>query len=313
MKNIKVGVLLGGKSKERPGSLKTGKTVIDSLQSQNYDVLPIDPIEENLIDKLKSVDCVFNALHGWYGEDGKIQGLMEILGIKYTGSGVLASAIGMNKVIFKKLIITENIPTPPFVEIDGHDIKSEIKKIVDTLGLPIVIKPIEEGGSLGISIINDLTSFSDTIISTTHVYNNLFVEKYIKGKFLTVGLLGKYKEPKLLPVMKITYNSEFYDYEVKHTQGAAQYNVPADIPPEIYKKTQDYAQRIYILLGCHGPLRVDFIYGDDQEVYVLEVNTIPGLSPIGNLPAIAAAAGITYDDLINEILSSAFNKPTFLP
>lgn len=311
MKNIKVGVLLGGKSKERPGSLRSGNTVIESLRKQNYNVIVIDPSDEGFIEKLKGVDCVFNALHGRYGEDGKIQGLMEELGIKYTGSGVLASAIGMNKVLFKKILIAENIPTPAFAEFNIFNIAEESRRICKELGFPIVIKPISEGGSLGISIAKSEEELIEIISKTGQEYDNLFAERFVKGDFLSVGLLGRYGKPKVLPVLRVEYISEFYDYEVKHTHGAAKYIVPADIPKISYKEVQEYAERIYISLGCHGPLRVDFIYGEDGIPYTLEVNTIPGLSTIGNLPAIAAAEGINYDQLVEIILKSAFNKPFY--
>jgi len=309
MKINKVAVLYGGKSKERPGSLKTGENVIKALKKLGYNVKEVDPINDNLIDDLSDVDCVFNALHGWYGEDGKIQGFLETLNIAYTGCGVLASALCMNKILFKKVLISENIPTPKFI-LATDDILPDVG---DLLGFPVVLKPNEEGGSLGISIIKDKNELVERYFETKKHYNDLFFEKYIDGDFMSVGLLGSYNSPKYLSILQVKFSGEFYDYEIKHTKGAAEFIIPPKIPKEKISEIQSYSERLYNIFGCHGPIRVDLMYTKDEKPYFIEINTVPGMSSIGNLTAIAQETGYTYEQLIEEILFSAFNKPIFLP
>jgi D-alanine-D-alanine ligase len=307
----RVGVLYGGRSKERPGSLRSGVAVMEALTRIGYEVVPIDPQEPAFTSALDGIDCAFVALHGWYGEDGKIQGLLECLGIPYTGCGVLASAAGMNKIMFKKILTAENIQTPRYdAVLDG-----DADRIIANLGLPLVIKPVEEGGSLGVSICQTREAVAEAIVQTSKNYDELMAEEYISGEFMTVGLLGAYKSPRVLPVLHIEFDGEFYDYEIKHTAGASRYTVPAALPPEEYEAIQDLSKKVYLALGCHGAVRVDFIQSnnDGRGLYVLEANTVPGLSRIGNLQAIASAAGMPYDDLVQEILMSAFDKPRFLP
>lgn len=306
----RIGVLYGGRSKERPGSLRSGQAAIEALVRTGYEVVAIDPLEPDFLDALSGIDCAFVALHGWYGEDGKVQGLLESLGIPYTGCGVLASAVGMNKVMFKKLLIAENIPSPRYLPVE----EGGCDQIIASLGLPVVIKPVEEGGSLGVSICRDSASLSKAIRYTSECYGELMAEEYIVGDFMTVGLLGSYKAPRPLPILQITFDGEFYDYDIKHAPGAARYTVPADIPRDDYDYIQALARKVYLALGCHGAVRVDLIWSlREGKPYVLEVNTVPGLSHMGNLKASASAAGLAYDDLIREILMSAFDKPAFLP
>ena len=290
--------------------MKSGQAVMEALVQIGYEAVPIDPQEPDLTRALSGVDCAFVALHGWYGEDGKMQGLLESLGIPYTGCGVLASAAGMNKVMFKRVLFAENIPAPRYMPVG----EGGCDQVIDCLGLPVVIKPVEEGGSLGVSICRDRESVSAAIRHTSKCYDELMAEEYIAGDFMTVGLLGTYKSPRVLPVLQIAFDGEFYDYDIKHTPGAARYTVPADIPHEDYDCIQGLAKKVYLALGCHGPVRVDLIRSSkDGRPHVLEANTVPGLSRIGNLQAIASAAGLSYEDLIREILMSAFNKPPFLP
>jgi D-alanine-D-alanine ligase len=216
----------------------------------------------------------------------------------------------MNKVMFKKILMAEGIPTPRHEPV----VDADVDGIIARLGLPLVIKPVEEGGSLGVSICQTRESVAKAICQASKCYDELMAEEYIVGEFMTVGLLGTYKAPRVLPVLHIGFNGEFYDYDIKHTAGAARYTVPADLPQEEYEVIQTLSKRVYLALGCHGAVRVDLIRsGKDGRPYILEANTVPGLSRIGNLQAIASAAGLSYDDLIQEILTSAFEKPRFLP
>jgi D-alanine-D-alanine ligase len=311
-----IGVLYGGRSQERPGSLLSGRFVIESLERLEYSVIPIDPLTDNLLLLLNNVSRVFLALHGWYGEDGKIQGYLETVGIPYTGSGVLASALAMNKVIFKQIMSAACIPTPRYYVFDhsSSNIERGVETAVRSLNLPVIIKPWSGGGSLGVAIAQTCDEAIDATVEASREFGAVFIEEYIQGDFLTVGMLGTYGSPKVLEVLRVITTTGFYDYNAKHTVGNAIYEVPAILPASIREGAIEFASRIYRLLGCHGPLRVDMILGKHAGIQILEANTLPGLSAQNsNLARIAAAVNINYDQLIEEILGSCYGKPQYVP
>lgn len=310
-----VSVLLGGRSKERPGSLRSGEAAIDALQRLGHFPSAVDTntLTDSVFEVLKRSDCAFLALHGRFGEDGKIQGLLELIGVPYTGCGVAASAIAMDKHHFKRFAKAESIPTPRFRRVDRADLQFEVERITQELEFPVVLKPVSEGGSLGISIVTDCDALAHAIVKQDPTYYPLIAEEFIRGTFLTVGLLGEYGSPDALPVLQVNHAGDIYDYDIKHTAGQAEYIIPARIPVKDYNLAQEFAAKIYLALGCHGPLRVDFMYSTSGELFVLEANTTPGLSRSGNLATIAGAANISYDALIDRILASAFNRPGYLP
>lgn len=315
LKKIKIAVIYGGLSKEYPGSVVSGETVYKSLQKQGYNVVPLDPKAANFLDTLKGIELAFLALHGRYGEDGKIQGLLEYLDIPYTDSGVLASALGMDKLTFKKLLRFANIPTPKFEIYNvGSERKNETKRIISSLGLPLFLKPVSEGGSLGAAVIHTKEQLTrvveDNIING---YDYFLIEQYLHGRVFTIGLLEKNKKIIPLPILETISKKEFYDYEAKHNQDLHTYICPAKLPEAIYKKVENIALQVYYLLGCQGYSRVDFIFDENNNPYVLEVNTLPGLSLQSNMATMAIAGGMSYDQLIVAMLHSVFTKPHYLP
>jgi len=293
----KIGVLYGGWSSEREISIASGRCVVESLKRQGFMVKGID-IDRKFIKKLKMIDVAFIALHGKPGEDGSVQGILEFLGIPYTGSGILGSAIGMDKIITKNLLISANIPTPAFYYEDEVDTNRVIKK----LGLPLVIKPRAEGSSVGVSIVDTRAKFEREFKRLSHQFKDIFFEEYIPGMMVTCGILNEVA----LPILEIApQKRRFYDYKSKYTRGMTEYIVPARVPEEKYKKIQRYALTSHKVIGAYGFSRVDFVLDKDYKPYVLEVNTIPGLLAESNLPLEAKAIGLDYDKLILEILKTS--------
>lgn len=307
----KIAVLMGGKSGEREVSLRSGQAALEALIRQGLDAVKIDAADDHLVEKLNSneIDIVFIALHGKGGEDGKIQGLLESLGLSYTGSRVLASALAMDKVISKLVFNAANVPTPDFVPVDSElGMEKQCDEAINRLELPVVIKPIAEGSSLGVSIVKERAEVLPIAEKTLQQYDDIFFEKYIKGKEVTVGLLGTNENLRALPVLELVPKKEFYDYEAKYTKGMTEFILPARLSAELTTKVQKIGLSAHKALGCHGMSRVDMMVDSvDEQPYVTDVNTIPGLTDLSDLPAEAETAGISYDELILEILSSAIS------
>ena len=311
----RIGVFYGGRSHERAGSLISGAAVIDALKRLQYEVISIDPGAQHLPSVLRKIDRAFIALHGWYGEDGKLQGYLETLGVPYTGSGVLASAIGMDKITFKTIVNAAGIHTPRhevYLPRDTNGV-SWMQSAVERLGLPVVIKPSSGGGSLGIVIAQSLETAMNAADAAARQFGSILIEEYIEGDFLTLGFLGSYGKPRFLDILRVTTSSGFYDYEAKHLAGRAHYEVPAVLPRDIREQARRIGTHIYQTVGCHGPARVDMILRKSTELEVLELNTVPGLSSQGNLARVALAVGISYDELIEQILQSCDGRPKYLP
>jgi len=293
----KIGVLYGGWSSEREISLGSGKCVMESLKKQGFSAKGID-VDRNFTKKLKGVDVAFIALHGKPGEDGTVQGILEFLGIPYTGSGVIGSAISMDKIISKHLFNAHGIPTPEFY----HEENIDIDEIIIKLDLPVVIKPRAEGSSVGVSIVETREELKKLIKRTRRKFRDFFLEKYIPGIMVTCGIINDIP----LPVLEIAPKKrKFYDYKSKYTEGMTEYVVPARIPKKQYKQVQDLALSAHDAIGAHGYSRVDYVLDENYNPYVLEVNSIPGLLAGSNLPLEAKAIGLTYDDLIFEILKTS--------
>lgn len=302
-----IGVLAGGISSERDISIKTGNNIFNSLKRSGYKVRFIDPKDDGFIDGIKKIDIAFLALHGRYGEDGTIQGLLELLKIPYTGSGILSSAVVIDKILSKKIMIMENIPTPDYIEIDlnssgriSSQLDADIKK---RIGYPVVIKPNTEGSTIGISCIKNALELEKGIKKATVYDRRILIEKYIDGRELTVGIIGM--KPVALPVIEIRPESGFFDYKAKYTKNMTEYIIPPEMKNSLYEEIQDISLTCHKILSCCGLSRVDFILDSNDIPYVLEVNTMPGMTSTSLVPMAADAAGIEFDQLIEIILDSA--------
>ncbi len=304
-----IAVLMGGKSGEREVSLRSGKGVVESLRRQELEIVPVDAKDEDLAEQLKGVDVVFIALHGTYGEDGVIQGFLESLSLPYTGSGVLASALAMHKVMSKRIFVTTGVPTPEFYYEPEEDIARQCEAAEKLLGLPIVLKPTSEGSSLGVSIVKNSDELKEVARETQKQFKDIFFEKYIKGAEVTVGLLGTGKNLRALPVLELVPKKEFYDYEAKYTKGLTEFIIPARLSTELTTKVKNIALKAHKVLGCRGMSRVDMHIDKEGNAYVTDVNTIPGLTELSDLPAQAKAVGMSYDELVLEILNSVIGTP----
>ncbi|MEK7550721.1 MAG: D-alanine--D-alanine ligase [Patescibacteria group bacterium] len=314
--NTRVAVVYGGKSKERPGSLISGKAVCVSLKKQGYkNIFWADPAQDNFIKKINNAEAAFLILHGRYGEDGKIQGYLETIGIPYTGSGILASALGMDKFYFKTLLAAANIPTPPSETLPNIPNRKNINIVVKKLGIPLFLKPFSEGGSLGSNVIhtkaqliNDITKFKN------QGFDKFLAEKYIDGRALTVGVLQNGNKIDVLPILETISKKEFCDYEAKHNPRLHTYKCPASLKPELTNKIKVLAESVFKLVGCFGFCRVDFILDSETNTpFVLEINTLPGMSPNSNMATSAKAAKISYDQLVIKMLETAYDRPKYLP
>jgi D-alanine-D-alanine ligase len=299
----KIAVLMGGRSAEREISLKSGRAMEASLRRQGCNVICLDP-DETLPERLRQekVELVVNALHGRWGEDGTIQGVLEILGIPYTGSGVLASAIGMNKAVTKQLLEACGIPTPGYAVLDSlPPVEGPPPGLSGGLVFPVVVKPASEGSTIGVTIVESADGLEAAYAEAFRHGRQIVVEEYIQGQEVTAGILDEAP----LPLVEIAPKEEFYNFKSKYTTGSTEYIVPARLAPDLTKKVQDLALRTHRVIGCRGCTRVDFRLGLTGTPFVLEINTVPGMTETSLLPKAAAAAGMTYDQLVARIVQSA--------
>jgi D-alanine-D-alanine ligase len=293
---MRVGVIYGGLSKEREVSLKTGQAVSNALKELGYDVVDIIADERIVEQILKAkIDIAFIALHGRFGEDGTVQGLLELLKIPYTGSSCMASAIGMDKVITKKIWVSEGIRTPAFQVL--YNIKD--KKEID---YPLVVKPPCEGSTIGINVVFNDDEFYKALEEAFLLGDKVLIEKYIKGKEFTVAVF----EDEVYTPIEIRPKKGFYDYSSKYTKGATEYIIPPQCSDNVVKEMMETAKKAYKAIGCSGAARVDFMLDSKEEItYALEINTIPGMTETSLLPKAAAYHGIDFKSLVQKILKSA--------
>ena len=306
----KIGVLMGGWSREREVSLRSGKNIYESLKRQGFNTIPID-VNKNIAEALtkERIDIAFVMLHGKPGEDGTIQSLLELMGIPYTGSDAFSSALGMDKIASKRIFESQNIPIPPYLFIpQKSNLETNVKMGLKKLGLPVVIKPREEGSSIGVHIVEDESQLIEKAEEVRVQFGDLFFEKYINGMTATCGIIGTNENTRPVPILELVPKKRFYDYEAKYTKGLTEFIIPARLSEDVYKKAQKFALAAHNVIGCKGFSRVDMIVSSDGVPYVLEVNTIPGMTDISDLPAEAEADGISYDELTFEILKSAIRQ-----
>ncbi len=302
MNKIKVAVLKGGESSEREVSLVSGSKVTEHIPKDKYEVLEYDPKDDilKLIKDIeeKKIDVVFPVLHGKYGEDGTIQGLLELLHVPYTGCGVLCSALTLDKVKTKQVVKDHGIVTPEFEIVKRGD------QVVSQF--PCVVKPVDAGSSVGISIPESAEEFKDGILNAFKESEVIMIEEFIKGREFTVGVIGPNNNPQVLPVTEIKANvSKFYDYKAKYEEGGSTHICPAEIDEELKTKMQETAVRVYQILGCQGMSRVDFMVSEEGVPYFIEVNTIPGMTDVSLLPEAAKAGGIEFPELLDKIITWA--------
>jgi D-alanine-D-alanine ligase len=334
----KIAVLLGGTSPERDVSLISGMEIAKALRQCNYQVQAIDcafgdqliedwdadineviHVEHSHIDQrhheldrniLQTMDyllkekfnVVFNALHGGYGENGKLQALLDMMDIPYTGSGALASGLGMNKHFSKILFRSNQVNTPDWIKIDQPDNLPDTE--LNSLNLPLVVKPNDQGSTVGLTVIKDRHQLADAIELAFHYSPVVLVETYIADKEITVSILNG--EP--LPVVEIIPEHGIYDYECKYQMGKSQYKVPAEFPEKIIKHIQEQAVRAYNVLQCRHYARVDMRLSTEYQPFTLELNTLPGMTPTSLVPKAAMAAGISFPELVDRIVKMALLK-----
>ncbi len=323
---LNISLLVGGYSPEREVSKDSSRAIYNALINLGYNVKLIDPaygknqpneIEDfftkedyseissgNYVDAVNSnlfnaTDIAFLGLHGKYGEDGLIQALLELRGIKYTGSNVNASSIAMNKEMSKNLFNHFNVNTPKWLSVNNNfDIKEIITKIENQIGFPCVVKPNDQGSTVGLTICKDENSVKEALLLALNFSDKALIEEYISGRELTVAVL----EDQALPVLEIQPEHGLYDYECKYTHGKSKYTVPAEIPKEVSKLMRKEALTAFNALGCSVYGRMDFRLSESNVPYCLEVNTLPGMTPTSLVPKMAKAVGISFDELIDKIV-----------
>ncbi|MEE9167453.1 MAG: D-alanine--D-alanine ligase [Candidatus Neomarinimicrobiota bacterium] len=302
---MKVGVLMGGNSSEWEVSLNTGQTVSEAVERIGWDAHPC-PYEDDIssvIPTLKTVDVVFNALHGGEGENGVVQGILEKNGIRYTGSGPEASALAMDKQKTKVLLSRNSIATPPWLFLPTEDatgVNSEGGKIT----YPVVVKPRADGSTMGVSLVKRAEDFDSAVALAREFGPDVIVERYIPGREITVAILDN----SALPVIEIIPTNELYDYQCKYTTGMSQYECPARLTGELAEAVSSASERISSLLGCRHYCRVDFRLNSDGLFFCLEVNTLPGLTGTSLVPKAGGAKGISFEELIEKIVTAALKN-----
>jgi len=303
MTKLSIALLSGGISSERDVSIASGNQVYEVLDRDKYEVIRYDPKTDlpQLVADAAGIDVALIILHGPYGEDGTVQGLLDLLGIPYQGSGVLGSAISMNKLVSKQLYKTAGIPVAPDMTFKSIDM-IETRAVVDQLGMPLVIKPVTSGSSIGLSIVKSEDALNDALEKAFAEDHEVMIESYIKGVELTGGVIGN-EELQALPIIEIIPGKEFdfFDYTAKYTPGATEEICPARIDEATTQKAQSYAKMAHRALCCKGYSRTDMILADGQ-LYVLETNTIPGMTPTSLLPQAAKAAGIDFSQLLDKLI-----------
>ncbi len=326
---MKVAVLMGGRSSEREISLRTGQGCAQALRNLGHDVTSVDAADGSVLPAGKEeagapkrdavlklpvsamLDCVqspavrdsdlvFIALHGTYGEDGTIQAALELAGKAYTGSGVLASAVAMDKAMSKRVFEREAIPTPHWMLLEA----GVPGRTLDTSllgGYPLIVKPNAEGSTVGLSIVRHPSELDPALEKAARHDHQVLVEQYIEGRELTVAVVGE----EAYPVVEIKPKSGFYDYEAKYTKGKTEYLCPAPLEKELARHLRELAVECAAVLGCRGAVRVDFRLSEEDEPYVLELNTVPGMTPTSLVPMAAQAKGLSYDQLVGRIVDLA--------
>ena len=305
-----IAVLIGGRSLERDVSLRSGRRIERALVERGYPVIALD-VDETLVPNLLSEkpDLVYIALHGKDGEDGTIQELLEILGIPYTGPGPMASLIGFNKVLSKELFLTSGIPTPRYFTVSSSTLEemgaSKLLPLAwEKLGGPLVVKPCAQGSALGVSVANKLEDLPEALVTALGYDDRVLLESFVKGREVAISIIDD-GEPQALPAVEVIPRSGFFDFDARYTPGMTDYFVPARLSSEVAAEVERLALDTNRLLHCKELSRVDMIIGEDDTPYVLELNISPGMTETSLLPIAAEAAGISFPDLVERLVSLA--------
>ena len=307
---MRIAVLQGGRSAEREVSLRSGAQVAAALRTRGHEVDPVDLDAEswNLL-RDGGYDAVFVALHGRLGEDGTVQGMLELLDLPYTGSGVLASALCIDKTKVNQLLSAAGLPVPDFEELrqsSGVD-AAEVDRLVSKFGLPLVVKPVREGSTIGLTIANDADAVASGLVLAARYDRRVLVQRFVAGTEITVGVIAT-PTVEVLPSLEITYENETYDYDAKYTAGKSHHIIPARIPEPARRRAAELARESFELLGCDGMARVDMIVDDAGEPWILELNTVPGLTEVSLFPDTCRAAGVEFDQLCSRLVKHAIDS-----
>ncbi len=306
-KKIQLALLAGGKSGEREVSLAGAKGVMQALDTEKYDVFQYDPATDlgKLAGDADKLDVAFILLHGVFGEDGTMQGMLDLLGVPYQGAGVLGSAMAMDKDVAKKQYVSAGLPVAAYHMASRGDIENP-RVIGEKLGFPLVVKPIRQGSSLGMSLVHNGEELGAGIELAFTYDSEVMVEQFIKGREITVGVLGN-ADLVPLPLVEVIPGEafSFFDYTAKYTPGATTEICPAQVPQEIWEKAQEYGVRAHRALKLRGYSRTDMIFNEAGEIFVIETNTIPGMTPTSLLPQAARAHGLDFSALLDRLIELA--------
>ncbi|HKV87293.1 MAG TPA: D-alanine--D-alanine ligase [Candidatus Dormibacteraeota bacterium] len=307
---MRIAVLRGGKSAEREVSLRSGEQVVQALRGRGHDVTGVD-LDLTTWDVLRdgAFDCAFNALHGRLGEDGTVQGMLELLGLPYTGSGVLASALCMDKTRANQVMAGAGLQVPEFeeLEVEAGMAAEVVERLVKRFGLPLVVKPVREGSTIGVTIAADDDAVASGLVLAGRYDRRVLVQRFAAGTEVTVGVLAT-PEVRVLPTLEIVSDNPVYDYDAKYTEGKSHHIIPARIPESARGAAAEAARRAFVELGCSGMARVDIIVDARGTPWVLEVNTVPGLTALSLLPDAARADGIAFDELCQRLVDHAVGR-----
>lgn len=308
MSSLRIAVVLGGRSSEAEVSRASGEQVLAALHRRGHSAAAIE-CDEELWEALRTggYDCAFLALHGRYGEDGTVQGVCELLGIAYTGSPLLASSVAFDKSMTKQLLTAAGVSTPAWRVVprtlDADGAAAAMAGAAGALGLPLVVKPNRGGSTIGLTIVRDSDGLFPSFREAAW-HDDVICETFVTGTEVTVGVLG-HNPPEALPTLEIVSHRPLYDYQAKYEVGQSEHIIPARLPAEQNAAAQEASVRAHSALGCHGASRVDVIVSADGTPWVLEVNTIPGMTPVSLLPDAARAAGISFEDLCERLVRDA--------
>jgi len=307
---VRIAILCGGRSAEREVSLRSGEQVAAAVAGLGHEVETVD-INSQTWDRLRDggFDCVFNALHGRFGEDGTVQGMLELLGLPYTGSGVLASALCMDKARANEIMAGAGLHVPEFEELEVTDGVSAdvVERLVTKFRLPLVIKPVREGSTIGLTIAKNADDVASGLVLAGRYDRRVMVQRFATGIEITVGVLAT-PHVQALPTLEIVSENPLYDYDAKYTAGKSHHIIPARIPEAARAAAAEASAKAFTLLGCTGMARVDIIVDRDGAPWILEVNTVPGLTELSLLPDAARAAGIDFGELCRRLVEHALER-----